>query len=64
METKEEKYILDQMNKYEKMEREYNEVGRNQLKKKYEELKYLMYDIYTLIKDGYKYRKLREDNEK
>lgn len=52
------------MKKYEKMKTEYNEVGRNQLMKKYEELEYLMYDIYTLIQDGLKYRKLKENERK
>ena len=58
---KPEDYILEQQKKYEKMKREYNEVGRNPLMKKYEDLEYLMYEIYQLIKDG---RKYREQNKK
>lgn len=55
---KPEDYIMEMQKKYEKMKIEYAEVGRNQLTKKYEDLEYLMYQIYLLIQDGYKYRKL------
>lgn len=58
---KPEDYILEQQKKYEKMKMEYNEVGRNQLTKKYEDLEHLMYQIYLLIQDGYKYRKIEEN---
>lgn len=62
--TIEESWILEQQKKYEKMKMEYNEVGRNKLMEKYEDLEHLMYSIYTLIEDGYKYRKLGEKNDK
>lgn len=61
--TAEEKWILDQQTKYEKMKTEYNEVGRNTLMEKYENLEYLMYSIYLLIEDGYKYRKLMNEKD-
>lgn len=61
---KPEEYILEQQKKYEKMKNEYNEVGRNKLTKKYEDLEYLMYEIYKLIQDGYKLRKIEENFRK
>lgn len=60
--TDEEKWIIEQQEKYEKMKTEYNEVGRNKLMEKYENLEHLMYSIYLLIEDGYKYRK-EQSNE-
>lgn len=55
--TEEEKYLIKQANKYYKMKMEYNEVSRNELKEKYENLEYLMQSILSLVEDGYRYRK-------
>ena len=52
------KYIDELRHKYYKMFMEYNEVGRNALKMKYEHLYLLMDRIESLINDGYKYRDL------
>ena len=54
-------FIDELEHKYYKMFMEYNEVDRNVLAKKYEHLYLLMQEITSLINDGYKYRKLKED---
>lgn len=59
--TEELDFIVKLEDKYEKMKNEYNEVGRNALRDKYENLQYLMQSIYSLVKDGYKYRKLESE---
>lgn len=59
--TEELDFIAQLEDKYEKMKNEYNEVGRNALRDKYENLQYLMQSIYSLVKDGYKYRKLESE---
>lgn len=59
--TEELDFIGQLEDKYEKMKNEYNEVGRNALRDKYENLQYLMQSIYSLVKDGYKYRKLESE---
>ena len=58
------KYIDELEHKYYKMFIEYNEVGRSSLTLKYEHLYHLMQEIYSLIEDGYKYRKLNDDKNK
>lgn len=53
-----------QHNKYEKMAREYNEVGRDKLYDKYALLSYL-YDLaYDMIIECYKYRMEKAINER
>lgn len=59
--TEEEKYLIKQANKYYKMKMEYNEVSRNELKEKYENLEYLMQSILSLVEDGYRYRKEKQN---
>lgn len=59
--TEELDFIGKLEDKYEKMKNEYNEVGRNALRDKYENLQYLMQSIYSLVKDGYRYRKLESE---
>ena len=48
--TEELDFIVKLEDKYEKMKNEYNEVGRNALRDKYENLQYLMQSIYSLSK--------------
>ena len=62
--TDEEKYVIEMEHKYYKMKMEYNEVSRNKLVEKYENLERLMHSIYLLIEDGYKYRKQMEEDIK
>lgn len=62
--TEELDFIVKLEDKYEKMKNNYNEVGRNALRDKYENLQYLMQSIYCLVKDGYRYRKLKEGDDK
>ena len=58
------KYIEAQEEKYKKLADEYHEVGRDILYNKYHELELLMYNIYCLIQDGLKYRKLKDEERK
>lgn len=56
MKTIEEQYILNLIEKYEKKLNEYNEVSNDKQVKKYENLLYILNNLYNLVEDGYKYR--------
>ena len=61
----EENIILDtidkEIRKYNKRKIEYLEVDRSELAKKYENMEWIYENIYSLVIDGFKYRKLKED---
>lgn len=60
MKTIEEQYIINKIEEASKKKIEYLEVDRNKEASKWENKELLLVSIYSLIEDGYKYRKLKE----
>ena len=59
----EEQFIINAINNANKKKIEYLEVDKNKQAEKWENLELLYVSIYSLIQDGYKYRKLKEDKK-
>lgn len=62
MKTVEEQYLLNKIEEASKKKIEYLEADRNKEANKWEDKELLLVNIYSLIEDGYKYRKTKESN--
>ena len=62
MKTIEEQYLLNKIEEANKKKIEYLEVDRNKEASKWEDKELLLVSIYSLVQDGYKYRKQKENN--
>lgn len=63
MKEVEEQFLINHINEANKKKIEYLEADRNDLAEKWENLELLFASIYGLVLDGYKYRKLKENNK-
>ena len=63
MKEVEEQFLINYINETNKKKIEYLEADRNDLAEKWENLELIYTSIYGLVLDGYKYRKLKEDNK-
>ena len=63
MKEVEEQFLINHINEANKKKIEYLEADRNDLAEKWENLELLFASIYGLVIDGYKYRKLKENNK-
>ena len=63
MKEVEEHFLINHINEANKKKIEYLEADRNDLAEKWENLELLFASIYGLVLDGYKYRKLKENNK-
>lgn len=62
MKTIEEQYLLNKIEEANKKKIEYLEVDKNKQAEKWENIELLYVSIYSLVQDGYKYRKQKENN--
>ena len=60
MKTIEEQYLLNKIEEANKKKIEYLEVDKNKQAEKWENIELLYVSIYSLVQDGYKYRKMKE----
>lgn len=60
MKTIEEQFLISKIDEANKKKIEYLEVDRNKQANKWENIELLYVSIYSLVKDGYKYRNLRK----
>lgn len=63
MKEVEEQFLINHITEANKKKIEYLEADRNDLAEKWENLELLFASIYGLVLDGYKYRKLKENNK-
>jgi len=63
MKEVEEQFLINHINEANKKKIEYLEADRNDLAEEWENLELLFASIYGLVLDGYKYRKLKENNK-
>ncbi len=57
MKTVEEQFLINKINEANKKKMEYLEADRNKEAEKWENIELLYVSIYSLVQDGYKYRK-------
>lgn len=60
MKEVEEQFLINAINNANKKKIEYLEVDKNKQAEKWENIELLYVSIYSLVQDGYKYRKLKE----
>ena len=60
MKTIEEQFLLNKIEEARKKKIEYLEVDRNKDANKWEDIELLFVSIYSLIEDGYKFRKRKD----
>lgn len=58
MKTIEEQFLINAINNANKKKIEYLEVDKNKQAEKWENIELLYVSIYSLVEDGYKYRKI------
>ena len=56
----EEQFLINAINNANKKKIEYLEVDKNKQAEKWENIELLYVSIYSLVQDGYKYRKIKE----
>jgi hypothetical protein len=59
----EEQFLINAINNANKKKIEYLEADKNKQAEKWENLELLYVSIYSLVQDGYKYRKLKGDKK-
>lgn len=60
MKEVEEQFLINAINNANKKKIEYLEVDKNKQAEKWENIELLYASIYSLVQDGYKYRKMKE----